>query len=138
MTEYELQNLQEDTEYYISVTCYDTDGNESWFAKSVSFTTGDPVNVYETDMVLDFTLLQNYPNPFNPSTIIKYQIPELSFVTLKIYDVLGNEITNLVNEEEPIGSYEIEFDATTLPSGIYFYKLQAGNFVETKKMVLLK
>jgi len=85
-----------------------------------------------------FNLSQNYPNPFNPTTTIKYQIPELSFVTLKIYDVLGNEITNLVNEEKSAGSYEVDFNATTLPSGIYFYKLQAGNFVETKKMVLLK
>jgi len=83
-------------------------------------------------------LIQNYPNPFNPATTIKYSIPELSFVILKVYDVLGNEIAILVNEEKPIGNYEVEFDATTLPSGIYFYRLQAGSFVETKKMVLMK
>jgi hypothetical protein len=86
----------------------------------------------------EFTLLQNYPNPFNPTTKINYQIPELSFVTLKIYDILGSEIATLVNEEKPIGSYEFEFDATALPSGIYFYRLQAGSFVETKKMILIK
>ncbi len=85
-----------------------------------------------------FLLSQNYPNPFNPTTKIKYQIPELSFVTIKVYDVLGNEITILVNEEKPAGSYEIEFSASTFPSGIYFYQLKAGSFVETKKMVLLK
>ncbi len=85
-----------------------------------------------------FHLNQNFPNPFNPTTKIDYQIPELSFVTLKVYDVLGNEITTLVNEEKSIGIYEVEFDATELPSGIYFYKLQAGDFVETKKMVLMK
>ena len=86
----------------------------------------------------EFDIDQNYPNPFNPTTTIKYQIPELSFVTLKVYDVLGNEIATLVNEEKPVGSYEVEFNATGLPSGIYFYRLQAGSFVETKKMVLMK
>ncbi|MFC2093995.1 T9SS type A sorting domain-containing protein [Bacteroidota bacterium] len=105
-------------------------------------------------IVKEFMLRQNYPNPFNPSTTIKYQIPELSFVTLKVYDVLGNEIATLVNEEKVIGSYEIEFSAIggsasggnayTLPSGVYFYRLQvyapgrAGSFVETKKMILLR
>lgn len=85
-----------------------------------------------------FSLEQNYPNPFNPTTTIKYQLPELSFVTIKMFDVLGNELETLVNEEKPVGSYEIEFNASALPSGVYFYRLQAGDFVETKKMVLLK
>ena len=85
-----------------------------------------------------YELEQNYPNPFNPTTKIKYQIPELSFVTLKVYDVLGNEIETIACQEKPAGSYEIEFNADALTSGIYFYRLQAGNFVETKKMVLLK
>jgi hypothetical protein len=86
----------------------------------------------------EYALYQNYPNPFNPITTIKYQIPELSFVTLKVFDVLGNEIVTLVNEDKPAGSYEVEFNATSLPSGICFYKLQAGDYVETKKMVLMK
>jgi len=85
-----------------------------------------------------FILGQNYPNPFNPKTRVKYQIPKISFVTIKVYDVLGNEIATLVNEEKPIGSYEVEFDARSLPSGIYFYRLQAGSFSETNKMLLLK
>jgi hypothetical protein len=85
-----------------------------------------------------YELFQNYPNPFNPTTIMKYQIPELSFVTLKVYDVLGSEIVTFVSEEKSIGSYEVEFDATSLPSGIYFYKLQTPNFTQTKKMILLK
>ncbi len=85
-----------------------------------------------------FSLAQNFPNPFNPMTAIKYQIPELSNVTLKVYDVLGSEVATLVNEEKPVGSYEVEFNASNLPSGIYFYRLQAGSFVETKKMVLMK
>ena len=88
--------------------------------------------------VSTYSLSNNYPNPFNPSTTIKYQIPELSFVTLKVYDVLGNEIATLVNEEKPIGNYEIVFNATDLTSGVYFYQLQAGSFVETKKMILMK
>lgn len=86
----------------------------------------------------NYLLEQNYPNPFNPSTTISYEIPERSFVTIKIYNVLGNEIVTLVNEEKLKGSYEIEFNGTGLPSGIYFYRLHAGNFVRTKKMVLLK
>ena len=86
----------------------------------------------------NFKLFQNYPNPFNPSTKVKYEIPERSFVTIKVFDVLGNEVAALVNEEKTIGNYEVEFDATNLPTGIYFYKLQAGNFVEIKKMVLIK
>jgi len=89
-------------------------------------------------IVEEFTLEQNYPNPFNPITKIKYQIPELSFVSIKVYDVLGNEITTLVNEERPAGTYELTWNATNLPSGVYFYRLQAGFFVETKKMVLLR
>jgi len=85
-----------------------------------------------------FGLEQNYPNPFNPSTTIKYSIYITEFVTLKVYDVLGNEVATLVNEEKPAGSYEVHFNAAELSSGIYFYELQTGNFVGTKKMILLK
>jgi probable HAF family extracellular repeat protein len=86
----------------------------------------------------EYNLAQNYPNPFNPITKIRFGIPQAGFVTLKVYDILGNEIATLVNEEKSAGSYEVEFDATMYSSGIYFYKLQAGSFVETKKMLLLK
>ncbi len=97
------------------------------------------VPMHKLDFTVDeFLISQNYPNHFNPIIKIKYQIPELSFVTLKVYDVLGNEISKLVNEEKFVGSYEVEFDASTLPSGIFFYRLQADNFVVTKKMVLLR
>ena len=85
-----------------------------------------------------FSLSQNYPNPFNPSTTINYQLPVNSFVTLKVYDVLGNEVATLVNEEKLAGEYEIEFDASEIGSGVYFYKLQAGSFIEMKKMIFLK
>ncbi|MGB5530684.1 MAG: S41 family peptidase [Ignavibacteriaceae bacterium] len=90
------------------------------------------------EIVSDYCLNNNYPNPFNPSTTICYSIPILSLVTLKIYDVLGNEIVTLVNEEKSTGNYEVEFDGTGLSSGIYFYKLLAGRFVKTKKMLLIK
>jgi photosystem II stability/assembly factor-like uncharacterized protein len=85
-----------------------------------------------------FSLGQNYPNPFNPSTSIQYAVSSKQFVTLKVYDVLGNEVAILIDEEKSIGNYEVGFNASDLPSGIYFYKLQAGSFVETKKMVLMK
>ncbi len=93
----------------------------------------------------DFKLYQNHPNPFNPSTKIKYSIPDNvilsganNLVRLKVYDILGNEITTLVDEYKPAGEYEVEFNATTLPSGVYFYQLKVGEYVETKKMILLK
>jgi hypothetical protein len=86
----------------------------------------------------NFYLSQNYPNPFNSTTSIKYQIPELSFVKLKIFNLLGEEVKTMVNNENPAGSYEVNFDAANLPSGIYFYRLQAGDYIETKKMVLMK
>jgi aminopeptidase N len=85
-----------------------------------------------------FHLSQNHPNPFNPLTKISYSIKELSKVSLKVFDISGSEISTLVNKEQPQGNYEIEFDGTNLASGIYFYRLQAADFVETKKMVLMK
>ena len=86
----------------------------------------------------NFILNQNYPNPFNPITRISYSIPENTFTTLKVYDILGNDIQTLVNRELPAGSYEVEFDGTRLPSGVYIYKLISGKFVKTLKMNLLK
>jgi hypothetical protein len=92
----------------------------------------------ENQLPTTYSLEQNYPNPFNPSTTIKYQIPTQNFVTLKVYDVLGNEIETIIKEEKSIGNYGVEFNATSLPSGVYFYRLQAGKFFDTKKMVLMK
>jgi hypothetical protein len=83
-------------------------------------------------------LNQNYPNPFNNFTVIYYSIPEEGFVILKVYNLLGKELAVLLNEEKQTGNYEVSFDATGLLSGIYFYRLQAGNYIETKKMVLMK
>jgi hypothetical protein len=92
----------------------------------------------ETNQPTDFILSQNYPNPFNPNTTFRYSIPQTSNVVIKVFDVLGNEIETLVNEEKPVGTYEITWNATNLSSGIYFYQLRAGSFVETKKMILMK
>ncbi len=91
-----------------------------------------------------FKLEQNYPNPFNPSTKISWQTPVAGFQTLKVYDILGNEVGTLVNEYKPAGKYEITFSAsnnqdhTSLPSGFYIYQLKVGNYVQTRKMILLK
>ena len=91
-----------------------------------------------TEIPSSFSLSQNYPNPFNPSTNVQFSIPNVQFVSLKVFDILGKEITTLVNEKLQPGTYETSFDASQLPSGIYFYRLNAGNFSETKKMLMIK
>jgi glucuronoarabinoxylan endo-1,4-beta-xylanase len=85
-----------------------------------------------------FRLEQNFPNPFNPTTTITFQIPNSSYVTLNVYDVLGREVRRLVNEELTAGAYKTTFDATGLASGVYVYTLHAGDVVQTKKLVLLR
>ncbi len=126
----------------------DIDGSTPVFA----FVGGNYINVYfdnfswvptdvndgSNSLPEVFSLEQNYPNPFNPSTSIQFRIPENSFVSLKIYNVLGKEIVTLINEEKNAGNYEVSFNASTLSSGVYFYKLEAGNFVQTRKMILMK
>jgi hypothetical protein len=86
----------------------------------------------------EYKLEQNYPNPFNPTTKIKYSIPTNDFVSIKVYNLVGEEVATLVNEEKSIGNYEVDFNAAALSSGVYFYRIQAGSFIETKKMILLK
>lgn len=88
--------------------------------------------------VTEYSLEQNYPNPFNPSTTIKFQLPTDGFVTLKVYDILGNEVTTLINEQKPQGRYEVNFNASSLASGVYIYKIQTGSFISSKKMMLIK
>ncbi len=104
------------------------------------------LGIDDENIPVEFSLAQNYPNPFNPSTKIKYSIPRVianevkqsQLVTLKIYDILGNEIEALVNEEKPAGTYEITWYTASLPSGVYFYRLRAGEYISTKKMILMK
>ncbi len=126
----------------ISITSNVSGGLSPVYCKAIPFT---PNRVDEKNIISSFALYQNYPNPFNPSTKIKYQIPNnksQNFVTLKIFDVLGREITTLISENKQPGLYELEFGISDLgfksSSGVYFYQLRAGNFVETKKLVLMK
>jgi hypothetical protein len=92
----------------------------------------------EEKIPISFKLFQNYPNPFNPTTSIKYSVPSLQFTIIKVYDVLGNEIATLVNEEKSPGEYEVKFDASNLSSGVYFYQIKSGSFIQTNKMVLMR
>ena len=89
-------------------------------------------------MISTFSLSQNYPNPFNPSTTISYVISAKSKVSIKVFDLLGSEIAELVDSEMEAGDYEVDFNASGLTSGIYFYRFQTDSFVETKKMILMK
>ena len=129
------------TDYYIFLLGNDSLRYSKWNSGSTfyPFTWTDWTSVEEDDQpVKSFQLLQNYPNPFNPSTRIRYEIPERSFVTIKVYDVLGKEIANLINEEKSNGNYEVEFNGNGLASGIYYYRITAGEFSQTRKMILLK
>ncbi len=104
----------------------------------------NPVYVQNKDLQPeDFVLFQNYPNPFNPTTNIRFRIVDGRFVNLKVFDLIGNEVATLINKDLPPGEYEVEFSASGrnvyhLTSGIYFYRLKAGSYVETKKMILMK
>jgi len=122
------KDIAESGIYYYRLKQIDTDGNFT-YSNELCVTIGKPMT---------FVIEQNYPNPFNPVTTIKYRIPELSFVTLKVYDVLGKDIATLVNGEKPAGTYDITWNAENFPSGVYFYRLQAGEFIKTKKMLLIK
>ena len=111
-------------------------GNKVTLLENISIVTNIQNEFLDTPQ--NFFLYQNYPNPFNPDTKISYQIPERDYVALKVYDVLGKLVTTLVNDKKAAGSYEIDFDATGLASGIYIYQLKTINYVETRKMLLLK
>jgi len=107
------------------------------FVDDLSFS--GPVAVEEHETIpTDFQLYQNYPNPFNPSTEIRYDLPEASHVSLRVDNVLGQEVAVLVDEEKAAGVYQVQFNASKLTSGVYFYKLQADQFVQTKKLLLLR
>ncbi len=116
--------------YWVDFTAYDI-----W---PKDFTPASVSDKYANGSVYGYALKQNYPNPFNPSTNIEFSIPKTEHVVLKIYDLLGNEITTLLNKEMFSGEHKIEFNSKSLPSGIYYYKLTAGIFTKTKKFLLLK
>src|SRR4030095_7468017 len=102
--------------------------------------TGNPLGIINinSEIPKEFSLSQNYPNPFNPKTIINFQLPMFNYVSLILYDVLGKEVASLVNEQLKAGTYEVNWDASNYPSGVYYYKLTAGDYTKTKKMVLIK
>ena len=104
----------------------------------ISKSTSTSVNANNKSILLRPILMQNYPNPFNPKTKINYTIKKESYVTIKVYDLYGREIVVLVNEEKSPGNYEVEFNGSNLSSGVYFYKIRAGNFINTKKLILMK
>ena len=128
------QNLQ------LPVKIYEDIGNTGTIADSILIAnqTTDVKQQTRPGIPRDFTLFQNYPNPFNPSTTISYRLPKTSHVILKIYNMLGQEVAMLVNEEKVAGVYQAQWNASKLPSGLYFYRLTAGAFTDTKKMMLLK
>lgn len=117
-----------DGKYYYRLTQIDFNGT-SKYLKTVEVEIGSQK---------EFSLYQNYPNPFNPDTKIKYFLPQSSNVTIKLFDILGKEVATLINEEKPAGSYDLNWNAANLPGGVYFYQLRAGDFIQTKKMILLK
>ena len=132
-------SLYFDGDYRIIIEVYDEMGNFDIDSMDVKFKNGNPVGTEsEQGKIYSFGLDQNYPNPFNPTTNIGFRISERGFVSLKVFDILGNEIATLVNKEKPAGEYEVEFDGSELTSGIYFYELISGNYVETKKMIIIK
>jgi hypothetical protein len=115
-----------------------SDGDEWNFAPNKTIQVIAPTGVEDLYSILSYKLEQNYPNPFNPTTTIKFDIAEQSDVSLKIYDILGEEVATLKNEILTSGRYTVEWDASKYASGVYFYKIKAGNFTEAKKMLLLK
>jgi hypothetical protein len=112
-----------------------TENSIQLFGKSVHVSFGD---VSDNDFINGFRLSQNFPNPFNPTTTISYSVKEYSNVLIKVFDILGNEIVTLVNEGKSAGEYQVNWNAADLPSGVYFYQLRARDFLETKKMILLR
>jgi len=130
--------------YYYKVKAVDNANNESLYSNQVSISGTNGIwkinNEENTnaEVINEFALESNYPNPFNPTTQISYQLPENSFVNLVVYNTIGQKVAELVNQEQTSGKYTVKFDASNLPSGVYIYKLQAGEFSDVKKMLLTK
>jgi len=145
---YDDEAVELNQNYTYRIALLSGPGYISHFGNEATAYVPDVLTQLKTEIQLPakFSLEQNYPNPFNPSTKIKYSIPAVianevkqsQTVSIIVYDITGNKITTLVNEQKPAGTYEVDFDGSNLPSGIYFYQLKTGSFVETKKMILLK
>jgi endo-1,4-beta-xylanase len=134
-----LNPLAANSSFYWQVSAVDSLG-ASANSIAAQFTTGNQILAVEKpgQLPTEFKLLQNYPNPFNPSTTIAYELPKAGYVQLKVYDILGRDVKILVDGQRSAGRYLIQFDAGNIPSGVYFYRIQAGSFVEIKKLILLK
>jgi hypothetical protein len=122
----------------ITITVTATDVDNSRISTSFTVTTSGVGVAVPTEIPTEFSLSQNYPNPFNPSTTISYGLPNASNVSLKIYNILGEQVASLVNKVMPAGYHTVNFDASKLASGMYIYRLEAGSFVQVKKMMMLK
>ena len=134
---YRPASLKKNTAYYWKIAA--NDGKDSTQSQIYKFTTGATTEIAASDnLPITFSLHQSYPNPFNPTTKIDFEIPSSSFVTLKVYDALGREVETLVAEIKPAGYYSVNFEGSKLSGGIYFYKITAGNYSDTKKFILLK
>jgi len=134
-----LENLTTGSTYYFIIDQMDAQFND---IRSIpyKFIAGDTtvgVNDLET-LPKEYSLSQNYPNPFNPSTVIEFAMPTSGYVTLKVFNSLGQEVAELINKEMNAGNHSINFNASNLSSGIYFYRISAGKFTETKKMILIQ
>ncbi|MBW7872455.1 MAG: DUF4082 domain-containing protein [Ignavibacteria bacterium] len=123
---------------YWRVSSMNANGDLSAYSSTSVFSNNSPNSVNDGEIPTQFELNQNYPNPFNPSTTISFSVPKESFVTIKIYDVTGTLVKTLVSENKVVGNYKVTFDASALGSGVYFYRLEAGDVAITKKMMLLK
>jgi hypothetical protein len=150
----EIMIMEENTDFYVGVAIYnyflvEEDGSfgihnpaftVSLLQASIKAARGEIINSIETTGItpVEYELSQNYPNPFNPSTEIKFSITKPGHVTLKVFDMLGREVTTLINEEMPAGTYKSRFDASNLASGIYIYRIVSGNFAAIRKMVLIR
>jgi len=133
-----LTPLQKNTKYYWRVSSKNSAGTSA-FSTIWNFTTGDTMTSVERENTIEeYSLEQNYPNPFNPSTIISYQIPSRSYVTLKVYDMIGNEMTTLINMEQEAGIHYVEFNAQEFTSGVYLYAIAAGDYYCVRKMALVR
>jgi photosystem II stability/assembly factor-like uncharacterized protein len=137
----QIQMINENTGFVTSAYCEVVGGYPTIKGRIYKTTNGggDPIGIINNnELIHSFRLDQNYPNPFNPGTIIRFNIKDLTFTTLKVFDVLGREIATLVDEQLKPGTYEVEWNASNYPGGIYFYCLTAGDYKDTKKMILIK
>ena len=129
--------------YYYAVTGYSYKPNYNFLNNTESIIESKSISYLTTDIkinkgTMEYWLSNNYPNPFNPTTTIEYSVPNNALISIKLFDILGHEVMTIVNEQKKTGSYKVEINANNLSSGVCFYRMQAGSFVQTKKLILLR